>query len=268
MVNVQCPIDGCNYETGNFPPAVVASLLSAHTVGSHTPAAPAAHARRPPKVDRPELCDGIDEEAWNTFQQGLTIFIRANGVGDEDLAVQLYSCCKPSLKQKITAVHPDFLDQPANELLPLLKSLTVIPVARTVKQNEFLQMRQDPADAIRTFHSKVKSKAITCRFKKVCSHPHAPLQVNGIAPAHVEVDYTNEMIKHVILNGLYDEEIRRDIFGNNRIDDMDVTELITLIESKETTRDNTKVRLLIMLSLIISVIYKRDKHQSLQRQQQ
>ena len=139
MVNVQCPIDGCNYETGNFPPAVVASLLSAHTVGSHTPAAPAAPARRPPKVDRPELSDGIDEETWNTFDQSWIIFVRANGIEDADKAVQLYSCCRPSLKQKITAVHPDFLERPAHELLPLLKSLIVIPVSRTVKKNEFFK---------------------------------------------------------------------------------------------------------------------------------
>ena len=150
--------------------------------------------RRPPKVDRPELCDGIDEEAWNTFEQSLMIFKRANGVEDHDLAVQLYSCCKQSLKEKITAVHPDFLERDANELLPLLKTLTVIPVARTVKQHDLLQMTQEPGDPIRTFHSKVKSKAITCRFKKLCTHPHAPLQDGGVASGHLQIDYTNEMI--------------------------------------------------------------------------
>ena len=96
--------EGCNYNTGEYPAAVVWSLLAAHTAGAHVaPVAPAA--RRPPKMDRPELTDGIDEEEWNAFQQSLAIYIRANGIEAQDLAVQIYSCCKQPLKQKITAVH-------------------------------------------------------------------------------------------------------------------------------------------------------------------
>ena len=208
MVNVQCPVEGCGYETGEYGQAVVTALLSAHTAGTHViaPAPVANPARRPPKVDRPELEDGIEEEAWNGFEQSWTIFVRANAVTADDLAVQLYSCCKPSLKQKVTAVHPDFLDQDADNLLPILKALTVTPVARTVKQNNLLHMKQDPGETVRTFFSRVKSTAITCRFKKLCPHRHAPPQPGVEAPNAVEIDYTNEMIRHVILSGLYDEE--------------------------------------------------------------
>ena len=142
MVNVPCPIAGCNYETGDYPATIVAALLSAHTAGTHVAGAAIAHQPKPPKVDRPELTDGIDEETWNAFHQSLKIFIQANRIQNADLAVQLYSCCKSSLKSKITAVNPDFLERPSNELLNLLKGLTVIPVAKTVKQNELFQMEQ------------------------------------------------------------------------------------------------------------------------------
>ena len=125
MPNVQCPIDGCAYRTGDHSAAIVAALLSAHTTGAHT-AAPNANARRAPKVDRPELSDGTDEEVWNTFLQSWAIFVRANQVAAGDLAVQLYSCCKPSLKQKVTSCHPDFLGRDADDLLPLLKAITVL----------------------------------------------------------------------------------------------------------------------------------------------
>ena len=39
---------------------------------------------------------------------------------------------------------------------------------------------------------------------------------------------------------LYDEEIRREIFGDARIEEMEVAELVTLIENKETARDAIK----------------------------
>ena len=57
----------------------------------------------------------------------------------------------------------------------------------------------------------------------------------------MEVSYTNEMIHHLILNGIYDDEIRHEVFGDSRIDIMDLYELIKLVESKETARDPTNV---------------------------
>ena len=134
----------------------------------------------------------------------------------------------------------DVLNQSVQELLALLKTITVIPVAVTIKRNELLQMIQDAGETIRTFLTRVKAKAVTCRFKKECMHRHAPPADNAQQPpAHVYVDYTSEMIRHVILNGLYDDEIKRDVFGQNNLDGMDVGDLVSLIEGKETARDAT-----------------------------
>ena len=232
MPDIQCPVAGCTYNTGDFDNAVAAALLMAHTAGDHS--AGSVQQRRPPKVDRPQLADDINEEAWNAFQYSWTMFVQANGIADADKAVQLYSCCSTALKSKVTAIHHDILTKAPNEVLALLKTLTVIPVAVSVKRNELLQMTQDAGETIRTFFSRLNAKAVTCRFKVECTHAHA----DG-APARVFVDYTSEMIRHVVLNGLYDDEIRRDIFGHCDLDDMNATNLITLIESKETARDAT-----------------------------
>ena len=48
------------------------------------------------------------------------------------------------------------------------------------------------------------------------SHTHTTEREN------VYVDYTNEMIRHVILNGLYDDEIRRDVFVHSNLESMDI----------------------------------------------
>ena len=239
MPNIHCPVENCQYATGDVDNAVAAALLMAHTAGSHSanrleqPRRP-----RPPKVDRPQLKDNISEETWNAFTYSWDIFVRANDVDDADQTVQLYSCCDLALKSKITAVHHDVLNQPVQQLLALLKTITVIPVAVTIKRNELLQMNQDAGETIRTFLSRVKAKAVTCRFKKECMHQHAPGNAQQ-PPDHVYVDYTSEMIRHVILNGLYDEEIKRDVFGQNNLDNMDVGDLVSLIEGKETARDAT-----------------------------
>ena len=143
-VSIPCPVEGCNFESGAYPASIVAERLSIHKNDKHPAAAAAAPAerRRGPKVDRPEISDTMEEESWNALEQSWRMFVQLERIPDGDMAVQLYSCCKTSLKAKITAVHPDFLDRPVNELLPMIKMLTVIPIAKTVKQNELLQMKQ------------------------------------------------------------------------------------------------------------------------------
>ena len=99
MPNIQCPVEDCQYATGDVDNAVAAALLMAHTAGSHSANSFERPRRsRPPKVDRPQLKDNISEETWNAFTYSWDIFVRANDVDDADQTVQLYSCCDLALK--------------------------------------------------------------------------------------------------------------------------------------------------------------------------
>ena len=80
MPDIQCPVDGCQYSTGDVDSVVVAALLNAHTVGAHTASQSTRQQRQPPKVERPQLQDSIDEESWNAFKQDWTMFTRANAI--------------------------------------------------------------------------------------------------------------------------------------------------------------------------------------------
>ena len=87
--------------------------------------------------------------------------------------------------------------------------------------------------------SRVKGKAFTSGLRKECTRAHAVGPNNEPPPIHVHVDYTDEWIRHVILNGLYDDEIRRDVFSQNNLDSMNSNNLVTMIDRKETARDAT-----------------------------
>jgi len=58
---------------------------------------------------------------------------------------------------------------------------------------------------------------------------HVPIMSN--APA------TEWVIKDVLLNGLADGDIKRDILGLNELDTLKVEDLVARIESKETARN-------------------------------
>ena len=236
MVNVKCPC--CEYETGESADSIIAvALLNAHVAGTHSNSSP-SQARRAPKVDRPTLKDNVTEETWNAVIQSWEIFVRGNGIETNDQTVQLYTCCDTVLKTKLTAMNPNILQEPVEHVLGVLKTISVIPVAITVKRNELFQMHQDAGESIQSFLLRVKGKAITCRLQKECTHPH--VDSNGQpTTAHILVDFSDEWIRHIILNGMYDDEIRRDVFGHSNLDKMDIDSLITLIEGKETARNAT-----------------------------
>ena len=233
MPDVDCPVAGCDYKTGDFDNVVVAALLTTHAAGAHSAVQRVQPVRRPPKVDRPILVDNLTEESWNAFKQSWDIFVQVNDVYLADQTVQLFSCCDSQLKAKVTAIENNILSKDFDTMLDLVKNLAVIPVAVSVKRNDLLRMHQDDGELIRAYHSRIMGKAITCNFKIKCTHEHSTAGTN------VLIDYTNEMIRHVILNGLYDDEIRRDIFGQRDLETMSVSDLISLIEGKETAREAT-----------------------------
>ena len=212
MVNLACPCG--QFQSGDTNATSAAALLNAHVAIEHAAPAPQpqpVQQRRTPRVERPPLTDNITEETWNAFDQSWAVYLKANNVPEDDKTVQLYSCCDMALKAKLTATNPTIIQEPVEAALALLKTLTVIPVAKTVKRNELLQMQQDPGENIRTFLSLVKAKAITCSLQKECTHRHANDVNDQPPPAHLMVDSTDEWIRHVLLNGIYDEEIKRDV---------------------------------------------------------
>ena len=158
------------------------------------------------------------------------MFIRANNIPETDQSIHLLACCDGVLKGKVTATCPEPYTKPIIDLHALLKTLAVIPVAVVVKRNELLAMHQHAGEKIRAYHSRLKAQADICRFRVQCPHAHP-------ADGDVWVDYTNEMIHHVLLNGLYDNEIKIDICGVSGLDTLSVADLVTKIEAKETARD-------------------------------
>ena len=72
---IECPINGCSFTTGERSEAVAVALLNAHMV-SHTssPAPTPVKAKRGPKLDRPKVTCGISLEDWNMFTRRWTFF--------------------------------------------------------------------------------------------------------------------------------------------------------------------------------------------------
>ena len=74
------------------------------------------------------------------------------------------------------------------------------PAAICMRRTELLQLQQKLAKTFRTFTAKIGSRAETFSYANKCT-------------GGALVDYTDHVILDVILNGLYDTDIRREVLA-------------------------------------------------------
>ena len=106
-------------------------------------------------------------------------------------------------------------------LLNAIKKLAVISTAESVRKTELLSMRQDYGQPVRSFVAKVKGKAQVSLFTKDC-----PAQ-----QCQQQVDFTDDIVKYVVVAGIADEEIKKDVLGHADLDTRTLNDTVSLIES-------------------------------------
>ena len=121
-----------------------------------------------------------------------------------------------ALKGQTPILHP----KKEAIVLAAIKRHAVISVAASVLRTELFSMKQDHGETVLAFSSRALGKARNCKFTVACAHgdPH---------------DYCEDMVKHIILAGMHDEEIKRKVLSADSIDDKTLNETIALIEMEE-----------------------------------
>ena len=128
------------------------------------------------------------------------------------------------LGDRLLKVNPHITSEALSALLAAMRSLAVIPVATSVLRTELLQLYQERDQAFRAFAARVRGKAETCAFNATCE-------------CGTSVDYTDHVIRDVLLNGLSDPDIRRDVLGTKDILTKLINDVIALVENKEMARN-------------------------------
>ena len=227
MVIVSCPASGCSFRTDDLPPEIVVSLLNIHAL-EHS--RPQIQASRGPKLNRPTIDVGVDEETWNAFVRRWETFKLGSDISDDVAPTQLFQCTSEALGDLLLKSDPKLTTRPIKDVLKVIRSLAVIPVARGVTRAELFQMNQSNDEPIRTFAARVRGKAETCGFTTSAKCP---------CGQSIQADYTEEVIRDVILAGICDLDIRRDALSMSGIQDKAANDVIGIIESREMARNAT-----------------------------
>ena len=228
MVIVRCPAPGCSYETDDLNEDLVCQLLSLHAL-SHTQTRTSTS--RGPKLTRPSIDIGVDLETWNAFVRRWETFRAGSDISDDASAVQLFQCASEALGDMLLKADPHLTMKPVVEVMKAMQSMAVIPVARGVSRAELFQMAQANDEPIRSFAARVRGKAETCGFltSTTC----------GACSRAVNANYTEEVIRDVLLAGIADVDIRREALGMPDIQDKSTNDVVSLIESREMARNAT-----------------------------
>ena len=247
MPVINCPIDGCKYKTEDVSEAIVIKLLEMHTL-THTASQPARI--KGPKLSRPTIDVGANEEIWNTFKRRWETFMKGSGIQQNEASAQLFECAGNELSELALRLDPTIASHPTDKIMSTLHSLAVIPVAIGVTRAELMKMKQKSDETFRTFAARVKGKAETCDYQVevFC----------GKCENVINAQYATETMKDVLLAGILDIDIRREALNCEGLIRKPINQLISFVERREMSKSAAPE---VNMSAISS--FKRGKNKKL-----
>ena len=233
MVKIPCQVPGCEYSAENDSEAVACVMLSSH---NNTHLQPVSTNRRshtkPPQIARPEVRQDISAEEWYSFQEEWKRFKRITDLPEEELADQLFQCCERSLSRLLLKENPDIIEEGEVALTEAIRKMAVLQVATSVRRTKLLSTKQEVGQLFREFFANVRATASTCEYTVPCPHPCCA----GKKP----VDYTSMVVKDILVAGIADNDIRKDLLGDPKLDEKDDKGIVTFVEEKEMAKNACK----------------------------
>ena len=227
MVVVTCSVPTCNFKTNDVSEALAIALLANHGLAhQHTHQNVSAPTFRGPKLERPKVNIGVSTEEWNVFTRRWEMFCSGSAIDETSAPAQLCQCAGDELSDSLLKANPQAASNTLSQLFADMRSFAVIPVATGVSRTELFQLRQAHDEPFHAFAAppRVCGKAETCAFTTKCECAKI-------------VNYSDHMIRDVLLHGISDIDIRREVLGVSDILETAVNEVISLVEGKEMARN-------------------------------
>ena len=228
---IDCQVPGCDYAAEHTSEAVAIAMLSSHN-STHLQA-PANNGRRSqlkaPQIPRPELKQDISAEDWYSFKEEWNRFKRIIAVPDDEVGDQLFQCCERNLGRLLLKENPRIIESGEQALLEAMKKMAVLQIAKSVRRTKVLTSKQDHGQLFREFYANIRASASTCEYEVKCPHQ--------CCAAQEPIDYTSLVVKDILIVGIADDDIRKDVLSTVGLDEKSDKEIVQLVEEKEIARN-------------------------------
>lgn len=228
MPQYDCPRDGCVYQTPDLPDAVAAVVLQDHLKTVHPAQATGGTKKaKPPSMALPRVSRDIFDDQWTSFVNEWESFKNTTELPHDGVNRYLLSCCEEELKNSVLRAEPRITDKSEEDVLTAIKKLAVMSVAVCTLQSDVIQMKQGHTEPVRHFAARVKGKAMNGKFRKKVTCGKSGCTESTMA------DFTDEIVKMVILTGLGDDDVKKEVLANDKLEDMSLEQTIGLVEMRE-----------------------------------
>lgn len=233
MVKVNCQYPGCDYSAENDSEQIACTLLSSHnTVHLQPPTPVSTHARthnKPPPISRPEIKMDISAEEWYSVKEEWKRYKRITKLPESEFADQLFQCCERPLARLLLKENPDIIEEGETTLIEAIKKMAVLQVATSVRRFKLLSTKQEPGQLFREFFANVRASASTCEYTIPCPHT--------CCAQKEQIDYTSRVVKDILVAGIADNDIRKDILGHTQLDSITDKDIVKFVEEKEMAKN-------------------------------
>jgi hypothetical protein len=212
---------GCDWEE-ELDPMVASVYIQSHLDDAH----PKTERAKPPKLPMPKLAAQVSPDVFEEFRQEWLNWKTSSSVETGKESGYLLQCCEVSLKMEIQASTTNAMAKPEVELMELLKKHAVVTRAKCAMVTDLLNIRQSEEEPVRKFKSRIDAVARNCGLDVACTHT--------CCAAKAKISFADVVAKHVLINGIHDVEIRKEVLGTAGLDDKSLMETVGIVENKET----------------------------------
>ena len=159
MPIIQCPIEGCEYETPDVEPVIAAALITTHATSHRTPSR-STQTPRVERVKRPNVSSAGTTEDWKYFKSRWNDYVKATRLEGTDSIIQLLECCDDQLRKAIRKdltrnAGGTLTEMTEHEVFEAMRRLSIREENTMVAGMTLHDMRQDRDEPIRAYGAKV-----------------------------------------------------------------------------------------------------------------
>ena len=198
MPRYKCPFLDCTFETDDVQDSLAAVLISVHSAGTHTVAAPSTGgnvAAKVEKVRRPTISTAgwSYSKDWSYFLTRWQDYVDATKITGKDKVVQLLECCDEQLRKDLTRnTGGSLTTKPIEDVMSAIRKLAVREENTMVARVQLHNMHQDRDETVRSFCARLHGQAGICKFTTQCPS------------CNTNVNYTEHILCDVRTRGLAD----------------------------------------------------------------
>ena len=183
-----------------------------------------------PNLAAPRVSDQCSPAAWEDFVRKWHAYVRTSSITADVASAFFLGCLDEGVQNTLYRQAGDPNDWPIDDLIAAARVVSVLHIPTGQRRFEALQLRQSDGEKFTAFFTRLRAASLDCKFEVVPPNSTVP------------VDFSSKIIAMCLLQGLADEDIRRDILKKKDVDSWGPQRIVEEVESRSKASERARYR--------------------------